>query len=185
MREQDWDRAAADSKFSSPMGPLWLAATEKGICAISFEPPGEGARSAGQKPASPVAAEIMKKAESALSRYFAGDPKALENVPVDAAGTEFQRSVWEALRRIPSGQTRSYGEIARLIGRPRAVRAVGAANGSNPVPIVVPCHRVIGANGTLTGYGGGLERKEWLLTHERSGRVAGKETPVAARGAKS
>jgi len=87
---------------------------------------------------------------------------------VDAEGTEFQLRVWNALREIPHGETRSYADIARRIGRPKAVRAVGAANGSNPVAIVVPCHRVIGANGTLTGYGGGLEKKEWLMKHERT-----------------
>ncbi len=166
MRDQDWSRAAAGSKFSSPIGPLWLAATEKGVCAISFEPPREGARPERKEPGPPRAVEILKEAESALARYFEGDADALESVPIDAEGTEFQRRVWEALRKIPSGQTLSYGEIARAVGRPKAVRAVGAANGSNPVPIVVPCHRVIGADGTLTGYGGGLERKQWLLKHE-------------------
>src|SRR6185437_637184 len=84
------------------------------------------------------------------------------------AGTAFQREVWRALRDIPAGQTISYGELARRIGRPAAVRAVGLANGANPIGVVVPCHRVIGANGSLTGYGGGLHRKEWLLAHERA-----------------
>lgn len=102
----------------------------------------------------------------AFRAYFDGELEALTELPVMFEGTAFQRAVWSALRKIPCGETRSYGELARAIGRPRAVRAVGLANGANPVGIVVPCHRVIGANGTLTGYGGGLHRKRWLLEHE-------------------
>jgi O-6-methylguanine DNA methyltransferase len=102
-----------------------------------------------------------------LDAYFAGEIAALEDVTVATGGTAFQREVWQALRSIPAGETRSYGQIATAIGCAGASRAVGAANGANPVAIVVPCHRVIGANGTLTGYGGGLERKRWLLDHER------------------
>jgi methylated-DNA-[protein]-cysteine S-methyltransferase len=102
-----------------------------------------------------------------LHRYFAGDIEAINALSVQTAGTAFQRSVWNELRKIPSGSAVSYGRIAEQIARPKAVRAVGLANGSNPIGIVVPCHRVIGANGSLTGYGGGLERKRWLLEHER------------------
>ncbi len=102
----------------------------------------------------------------AILRYFAGDLSAIDRLPVQTAGTPFQREVWRALRDIPVGTTLSYAQIAERIGRPTAVRAVGLANGSNPVGIVVPCHRVIGANGSLTGYGGGMERKRWLLDHE-------------------
>jgi len=98
--------------------------------------------------------------------YFKGDPRALETVPWTASGTAFQLQVWEALCTIPAGETLSYAGLAARIGRPTAVRAVGLANGSNPVAVVVPCHRVIGANGSLTGYGGGLPRKRWLLAHE-------------------
>lgn len=101
-----------------------------------------------------------------LEAYFSGDIPAIDNLGVETAGTPFQREVWAALRRIPAGQTISYGELAAGLGRPKAVRAVGLANGANPVAIVVPCHRVIGADGSLTGYGGGLERKRWLLAHE-------------------
>jgi O-6-methylguanine DNA methyltransferase len=104
--------------------------------------------------------------EAALDAYLAGDVTALDRVPVDTGGTELQRRVWAALRAIPAGQTRSYGDIARQVGAPRAFRAVGAANGANPVSIVVPCHRVVASDGTLHGYGGGLPRKEWLLRHE-------------------
>jgi O-6-methylguanine DNA methyltransferase len=103
----------------------------------------------------------------ALDAYFRGDIDALNQVQTATAGTAFQREVWRALRTIPAGTTMSYGQLAAKIGRPSASRAVGAANGANPIPIVVPCHRVIGANGTLTGFGGGLPRKQWLLEHER------------------
>jgi methylated-DNA-[protein]-cysteine S-methyltransferase len=102
----------------------------------------------------------------AIARYFAGDFAALDNLPVKTAGTPFQRTVWRALREIPCGTTVSYAGLAQKIGKPTAVRAVGLANGSNPVGVIVPCHRVIGANGSLTGYGGGIERKRWLLDHE-------------------
>jgi O-6-methylguanine DNA methyltransferase len=104
---------------------------------------------------------------SALDAYFAGDLDALANVRVATGGTPFQREVWAALRRIPAGHTTTYGELAVDLGRAGASRAVGLANGSNPIAIVVPCHRVIGRNGTLTGYAGGLPRKRWLLEHER------------------
>ena len=102
----------------------------------------------------------------ALRSYFDGDLRAIEALEVAANGTPFQQSTWTALREIPSGHTWSYAALAARIGRPSAVRAVGAANGANPVAIVVPCHRVIGSSGKLTGYGGGLERKRWLLAHE-------------------
>lgn len=108
---------------------------------------------------------------SAMARYFAGELHAIDELPVKTAGTPFQRTVWRALREIPCGTTISYGELARRIGKPDAVRAVGTANGGNPVGVVVPCHRVIGANGSLTGYGGGMERKRWLLDHERAPRL--------------
>jgi methylated-DNA-[protein]-cysteine S-methyltransferase len=109
---------------------------------------------------------------AALRDYFAGRLGAIEGLPVVLGGTEFQRAVWTALLEIPCGETRSYGELARRVGRPAAVRAVGLANGANPIGVVVPCHRVIGANGTLTGYGGGIERKRWLLAHERPAGVS-------------
>ena len=104
----------------------------------------------------------------AISRYFEGELTAIDILPVQTSGTPFQREVWRALRKIPCGTTVSYAKLAEQIGRPAAVRAVGLANGSNPVGVVVPCHRVIGANGSLTGYGGGIARKSWLLEHEGS-----------------
>jgi methylated-DNA-[protein]-cysteine S-methyltransferase len=102
-----------------------------------------------------------------VNRYFAGEMNAIDDIPVETAGTPFQRKVWKQLRSIPCGAPISYRTLAEQIGNPTAVRAVGLANGSNPIGIVVPCHRVIGANGSLTGYGGGLERKRWLLDHEQ------------------
>lgn len=106
-------------------------------------------------------------ARRALEAYFEGEVAAIESIRTLARGTDFQRLVWSALREIPCGSTLSYGALAARIGKPAAVRAVGAANGANPIPVVVPCHRVIGADASLTGFGGGLERKRWLLAHER------------------
>ncbi len=112
------------------------------------------------------ASATVSRARRALEAYFAGEIAALDQLPVATGGTDFQRAVWAALRRIPAGETTSYGRLAEAIGHPKAVRAVGAANGANPISIVVPCHRVIGANAALTGFAGGLERKRWLLEHE-------------------
>ena len=110
-----------------------------------------------------------------LRAYFKGDIEAIDRLPVETAGTPFQTSIWRALRKIRRGTTISYAELASRVGRPRAVRAAGLANGQNPISIVVPCHRVIGSDGSLTGYGGGLLRKKWLLEHEaalgRSGAI--------------
>jgi methylated-DNA-[protein]-cysteine S-methyltransferase len=117
------------------------------------------------------------RAYRSLEDYFAGDLSAIDGIPVETGGTEFQREVWAALRRIPVGQTLSYGVLAVRLDRPKAVRAVGLANGANPIGIVVPCHRVIGADASLTGYGGGIERKRWLLEHE------GVRLPVRRRAA--
>lgn len=117
----------------------------------------------------------------ALQAYFEGEPGTLDGIPWDTGGTRFQRSVWEALVTIPAGTTLSYGQLAERIGSPKAVRAVGLANGSNPVSIVIPCHRVIGANGSLTGYGGGLPRKRWLLAHEAGFGERADAAPVQMR----
>lgn len=104
--------------------------------------------------------------QTAIQSYFSGDTTALESLPVAFGGTPFQQTVWKALQTIPAGKTLSYGQLAAQIGNPNAMRAVGLANSANPIALIVPCHRVIGANGTLTGYGGGMERKQWLLRHE-------------------
>jgi len=106
----------------------------------------------------------------AIKRYFAGELEAIDALPVETGGTPFQREVWRALRKVRCGTTVSYAQLAEQIGRPTAVRAVALANGANPVGVVVPCHRVIGSDGSLTGYGGGIERKCWLLEHEQRGR---------------
>ena len=106
----------------------------------------------------------------ALQTYFEGNLDVINKIPTATNGTDFQRQVWAALRRIPAGHTLSYGALAASLGRPTSMRAVGLANGANPIAIVVPCHRVIGADGSLTGYGGGLDRKRWLLAHETMGK---------------
>jgi methylated-DNA-[protein]-cysteine S-methyltransferase len=108
----------------------------------------------------------VSQARRAVEAYFAGDRVAIDTLPVKTGGTPFQRAVWAALRTIPLGETTTYGRMAVALGRPKAMRAVGMANGANPVSLIVPCHRVIGADASLTGYGGGIERKRWLLRHE-------------------
>jgi methylated-DNA-[protein]-cysteine S-methyltransferase len=117
-------------------------------------------------PIAPQAAVAPMPLKAALSAYFEGDLASLNAIECATGGTPFQRAVWTALRGIPAGTTLSYGALAQRIGKPAAVRAVGLANGANPIGLVVPCHRVIGADGSLTGYGGGIERKRWLLQHE-------------------
>ena len=143
----------------SPLGVLEIAGSEAGIRAVRFldEPP--------LAPATPDLPAPLVSCVQQLHEYFAGQRRSFE-VPLDLKGTPFQRRVWELLLHIPFGETRTYLDIALALGDVKAVRAVGAANGQNPVPIIVPCHRVIGGDGTLIGYGGGLWRKEWLLAHE-------------------
>jgi len=117
-------------------------------------------------PVTPKTGRAPAALRKALAAYFDGDLTSIDTIACATGGTRFQRTVWAALRDIPAGQTESYGQLAARIGAPKAVRAVGLANGANPIGLVVPCHRVIGANGSLTGYGGGIERKRWLLNHE-------------------
>ena len=157
------------AEIDSPVGRLAIAANEGRICLLHFGGMTNGARAALARwyPDSTVqAATDPGGAVKTLRAYFDGDIKAIDAVQVEMHGTPFQQKVWAALRRIPVGTTLSYGRLAQLINEPSAVRAVGAANGANPVALIVPCHRVIGSNGTLTGYGGGLDRKRWLLEHE-------------------
>jgi len=149
---------------TSPVGKLILVASDSGLAAILWEnddPDRVRLGSIMEDPGHPV----LISAERQLAEYFAGERKRFD-LPLDFNGTEFQKQVWSALLTIPFGETRSYAEIARMIGRPAACRAVGAANGKNPISIVAPCHRVIGANGTLTGFAGGLKAKEYLLQLE-------------------
>jgi len=112
-------------------------------------------------------ADDLGKITSVIRAYFEGNLAALDAIEVDGGGTDFQRRAWDALRAIPPGETRTYGQMAEILGRPNAARAIGAANALNPISLVVPCHRLIGSNGALTGYGGGIERKRWLIDHER------------------
>jgi len=157
------------TEVASPVGDLAIAVANQRLVALCFDGIWErrvrllerrfpGARFETVQDPSGVATR--------LARYFEGDLEALAPIDVECWGTPFQQSVWAELRRIPVGQTRSYGDIARAIGEPGAMRAVGTANGANPVAIVVPCHRVIGSDGSLTGFGGGLPNKKWLLEHE-------------------
>jgi methylated-DNA-[protein]-cysteine S-methyltransferase len=146
----------------TPIGTLRLRAADDALVGVDFL-----ARAAGERPRATLAHPVLALAERQLAEYFAGDRTGFE-LPLRPRGTEFQERVWAALSGIPYGLTRSYRELAAEIGRPSCVRAVGAANGQNPLPIVIPCHRVIGADGSLTGYGGGLPTKTWLLRHERA-----------------
>lgn len=158
------------SRLDSPIGPITILAGPEGICWIGFGPDVEDARRPLERRFGSIEVVFDRgagDARAALQRYFAGDLHAIDPLPVDPGGTDFQRSVWAELRTIPCGGTLTYGELARRVGSPGGSRAVGAANGRNPVPIVLPCHRVVAAGGRLGGYGGGLAAKEWLLRHER------------------
>ena len=159
----------------SPIGPLTLAANGTRLCLLHFGND-EQAVSAFLRRWYPDEARgtetITAAAAERLSSYFAGETTALDGIDVELKGTHFQRRVWEALRSVPAGTTASYAEIARRIGAPSAVRAVGAANGANPIAIILPCHRVIAAGGKIGGYGGGLRMKRTLLRIEGA-RLAG------------
>jgi methylated-DNA-[protein]-cysteine S-methyltransferase len=158
-------KSRAEKIIDSPVGPLYLAATDEGLTHVLFITE-EREASAG----SGESARIIRKTERQLSEYFARKRREFD-IPLAPSGTEFQLATWRALRAIPFGETISYGELARRMNRPNAVRAVGAANGANPISIIVPCHRVIGADGTLTGYGGGLRIKKRLLELEQGMRT--------------
>jgi methylated-DNA-[protein]-cysteine S-methyltransferase len=147
------------ARYRSPVGVLTVEASDQGICGVRF---GGGGRS--RPPISARTRENLESGLAALSEYFSGRRPALP--PLDLSGTAFQRRVWEELLAIPWGEVRTYGEIAARLGRPGAARAVGGANHRNPVPILVPCHRVVATGGHLGGYGAGLGVKRWLLAHE-------------------
>jgi methylated-DNA-[protein]-cysteine S-methyltransferase len=156
-------------EIDSPIGPLTIAGSAGKVCLLHFGSADDHVRrSLGRWfPAQPIEphddpAGVVQK----LRAYFAGDLEALDTIDVQMHGTPFQQRVWGALRQVRAGHTASYADIARAIDAPSSVRAVGAANGANPVAVIVPCHRIIGTNGSLTGYGGGLDRKRWLLSHE-------------------
>jgi methylated-DNA-[protein]-cysteine S-methyltransferase len=165
-------RRFALSRLPSPIGVMLVVVDDQDqLRALDWEDY-EGrlhkllGRHYGPQGAHPVEQPAPASIRQPLEAYFEGELAAIEAISVQTEGTTFQRDVWAALRTIPAGSTLSYGGLARQIGRPSAVRAVGLANGANPTGLVVPCHRVIGANGKLTGYGGGMERKRWLLAHE-------------------
>jgi O-6-methylguanine DNA methyltransferase len=172
--------------YHSPLGEILLVSDNEGaLRALDFVDHEQRLRrllrlhyGAYQLDPAPAPAAVV----AALDAYFAGDLDALARLRVATGGTPFQREVWAALRRIPVGRTTTYGELATELGRSGASRAVGLANGSNPIAIVVPCHRVIGRDGTLTGYAGGLQRKRWLLEHERRYSPGSSvDRPAAAR----
>jgi len=157
------------STVNSPVGPLRIIASDNGVRAVLW--PTDQPR---RVPLADVERNdehpVLVAASQQLEEYFAGERQDFD-LPLDPAGTDFQQSAWMALRSIPYGSTVSYGEQAAQMGDKRKARAVGAANGRNPISIIVPCHRVVGSNGSLTGFAGGIETKDWLLTHER--RIAG------------
>jgi methylated-DNA-[protein]-cysteine S-methyltransferase len=157
------DPALVYDLLDTPIGPLLLIGGGRGLRSIDFPHNGRASMPAVglTRDAAPLAAAAQQ-----LREYFAGERREFDLL-LDLQGTPFQRAVWEALLEIPIASTVSYGELAQRLGRPSASRAVGAANGANPVPVIVPCHRVIGASGSLTGFGGGLPIKRWLLDHER------------------
>jgi methylated-DNA-[protein]-cysteine S-methyltransferase len=151
----------------SPIGCLLLQTDGVSLTGLYMDVPGRPIRGMNDWLEDPTAGPLPEAVRQ-LEEYFAGKRRDFD-LPLNLDGTEFQQRVWRALTEIPYGETRSYGELAKRIGNPNASRAVGLANGRNPVSIVVPCHRVIGADGSLTGYGGGLPRKQWLLAHEGLG----------------
>jgi methylated-DNA-[protein]-cysteine S-methyltransferase len=164
------------TELATPIGVLALVATPAGVCALRFldDDDEDGAAALARALARRFGDATVRPAAdpagaaSRLRAYLDGDLRALDPIPVDAAGTPFQHDVWRALRALAPGATTSYGALAAAIGRPTAVRAVARANALNPVAVIVPCHRVIGKDGTLTGYAGGLIRKRWLLEHENA-----------------
>ncbi len=149
----------------TPVGPLKLYFTDQGLTALEFG--GEGSSLEPEPdPPPPNLKPLIKAVKQQLKAYFAGVPADFSSLALDPRGTPFQLRVWQELRRIPRGQAISYNELAQRLGNPKASRAVGQANGRNPIPIIIPCHRVINANGSLGGYSSGLDRKRWLLRHE-------------------
>ncbi|HEX4690359.1 MAG TPA: methylated-DNA--[protein]-cysteine S-methyltransferase [Solirubrobacteraceae bacterium] len=160
--------------YESPLGPLTVEAGPLGLTAISFPGAGGAARDEGRRDPTALAEAVVQ-----LDAYFAGERRAFD-LALDLRGTPFQRRVWAELRRLPYGATVTYTELAAAVGRPEVVRAVAAAVGRTPVPIVVPCHRVVGAGGALTGYGGGLQRKAALLDLEARVAAGGQPEPAWA-----
>ncbi len=166
MKTLEAPAALLRCSYASPLGPMTLAATSKGLAGVWFDGQKHMPDTRGwpEQPDHPV----LQQAQNELAQYFAGQRPRFD-LPLDLGrGTDFQQQVWQGLLDIPAGQTLSYGALGTRIGRPAAVRAVGAAVGRNPISIIVPCHRVVGADGALTGYAGGLERKTALLKLEQT-----------------
>lgn len=174
------DRNASWRVVDSPIGPLTLIAAARGLQGLLFGDESDRCRDGFHAPATDAAAPVLQTASRQLHEYFAGERRAFD-LPLAMNGTPFQQRVWDALLQIPFGETTTYGRLATLLGKPAAMRAVGAANGRNPIAIIVPCHRVIGSNGDLTGFGGGLNTKAWLLSHERSVKPATDTLPFTWR----
>lgn len=152
----------------SPIGRLMISSNGTALTGLYMGAPSTSPGVDGWR--EDPAASPLREAARQLEEYFSGKRRQFD-LPLHMHGTDFQRQVWNALTEIPFGETRTYGELARQIGNPAACRAVGLANGRNPIAVIVPCHRVIGADGSLTGFGGGLPRKAWLLRHETSGHL--------------
>ncbi len=158
---KEWAVDVADT----PLGALRLYVSDRGLTALEFT--AAGAPPLPEADALPAPLQpLLEAAKQELNAYLQGDPSDFSGLPLDLHGTPFQLRVWQELRRIPWGQAISYKELARRIGKPKAFRAVGQANGANPIPLIIPCHRVISADGGLGGYSSGLDRKRWLLRHE-------------------
>jgi methylated-DNA-[protein]-cysteine S-methyltransferase len=156
-------------RVKTPIGAALVTHDGKRLCNLEFEDREDRRREELTRHFPNATFEKLRtpsKFAAALARYFKGELRAIDKLPVAQLGTEFQQRAWAELRRIPPGRTRGYGEQAALLGKPAAARAIGRANGLNPISIVVPCHRLIGASGSLVHYGGGLERKQWLIDHE-------------------
>lgn len=160
--------------IETPVGTMRVIASSTALCAFEFHEPGRTARLDerlrrwfGHPVVEDRESAVLEETRRWAAAYFAGESAAVFPLPLDLRGAPFECRVWTALRDVPAGTTTTYGAVASRIGAPAAARAVGLANGANPVAIIVPCHRVIGANGALTGYGGGLDTKAWLLAHER------------------
>jgi methylated-DNA-[protein]-cysteine S-methyltransferase len=162
-------------QLKTPIGRLTLVASSKGLRRVFFAQLTDADVQFLAAVPGDASSEVLALAAQQLSEYFSGQRRSFD-IPLDLVGTDFQIETWQALAFIDYGATASYSEQARFIGRPRAVRAVGGANRCNPVPVVLPCHRVIGANGKLTGFAGGLETKRWLLEHESAHACGSKET---------
>jgi O-6-methylguanine DNA methyltransferase len=171
-------------RMSSPIGTILLVSDGAALRALDFLEYAERMHRLLRRQCGSYAladGPVPGAVRRGLEAYFAGDLAALDTVPVRTSGSAFQERVWAALRGIPAGTTTTYGRLAAVIGMPTASRAVGLANGANPVAIVVPCHRVIGADASLTGYGGGLPRKAWLLRHERANEAKNANGTKACR----